>query len=631
MSQKRPVYVHPLIDREIRLIRLLPDSFEAPIHCELFEASLEQPELQYQAISYTWGDASITQCIECNGLDVDVTISLGTALRAFRHPEDVRVVWADAICINQADAEERNRQVSMMGDVYRTASSVLVWLGVNEVDDEDGIRTAFEAMKYVTKLCHCIAEDSGSVDPSIQDLVDVSVAQNVDDILASLEVFYNRPYWKRTWCIQEIYLARELEVWLGPHKVSGAVAGTFTSWFSNKVAKSPTDFPINALLWICSSASQLSVHSADARAVPVKPEGTKIWQDFLQVLSGYRYQQVTDKRDRIYGLLGIADSCEMTVSVKINYNWSYEAIVQDLVKDTISQRGNLGILAYVGGTNQDGNTPSWIPRWDLGLGRMPLNETMYYAGLGGYEDIPKAMFPSKALEISPLWFSKNSVLELPGVVFDHVGALSQQMKPINPIHLNEADHYLDADPVARDWFTKISTELSQTTASRSLDELSQEAVFKLATTLTGGATSLRHMVAYTHLEQLNPLTEIGEQYLKHFWAFAKRRPDPEQPDIDGRHFNYMAARVCMNSHFFVTSEGQVGLAPGGVEVGDVVVVLHGGYYPFLLRKSESVADGYTLVGGKISRYSTAVCVLICSRMLCLRDCQGRCERDARAR
>ena len=95
--------------------------------------------------------------------------------------------------------------------------------------------------------------------------------------------------------------------------------------------------------------------------------------------------------------------------------------------------------------------------------------------------------------------------------------------------------------------------------------------------------------------------------MKQYWAFAKRRPDPERPEIDSREFHSMAARVCMNHRFIVTSEGEMGLAPGGVRVGDVVVVLHEGYYPFILRKSEGDTGGYTLVGGKISRKFDCCC------------------------
>jgi hypothetical protein len=629
MPQNRPIYVRPLIDREIRLIRLLPDSFDAPIRCELFEASLDNAELQYQAISYAWGDAAITQCIECNGLDVDVTVSLGTALRAFRHSEDARIVWADALCINQEDPEERGRQVSMMGDVYRSASKVLVWLGVNEVNDEDAIRTAFQAMEYVTRLCPRIPNATDPEACSTQNLVDAFVAQGVDDVFASFEVFYNRPYWKRTWCIQELWLAREVEVWLGRHMVSGAVSGTFTWWLQRKVARHPDQFPRHVSAWMTTSATQLFRHSEGIQAKAVDMRSEKIAQDFLQLLLVFQNQQVTDKRDKIYGLLGIADACEMTRAIEVDYNRPYEAMIQDFVKDTIRQRGDLGVLAYVDRTAQDGNTPSWIPRWDLGLAKASFNETVYYAGLPLYEKMGKVEFPSGALDVNPVWFAKQDILELPGVVFDHVGEIGQQMKPT--ANFSELYRYLDTDLVAKSWFTAISRKLREEVASAGLDEPPQEAVFHLATTFTGGATSIDGGVVYTHLEQLHPLTEIGDQYMRHFTAFAKRRPDPERPEIDGREFNLMAARACMNHRFIVTSKGIFGLARGGVMVGDIVAVLHGGYYPFILRKSEGATDGYTLIGGKILCHSTVVCVLMCSRMLCLQHRQGRCERDASAR
>lgn len=630
-SRNRYLYVRPLADREIRLIRLLSDSFDAPIHCELFEASLDDTELQYQAISYAWGDASITQCIQCNGLEVDMTVSLGTALQAFRHAEDVRILWADALCVNQEDPEERNSQVSMMGDIYRSASRVLVWLGVNEIHDEDTIRTAFQAMEYVTRLCPRILDISDPEACSTQNLVDAFVAQGVDDVFASFGVFYNRSYWKRTWCIQELWLAREVDVWLGRHMVSGAVSGTFTWWLQRKVARHPDQFPRHVSDWMTTSATQLFRHSEGVRAKAVDIRSLKITPDFLLLMYNYQKQQVTDKRDRIYGLLGIAETCEMTVSVEVNYSRSYEAMIQDFVKDIIRQRGNLGILAYVDSTVQDESMPSWIPRWDLGLAKMPLNETVYYTGSSGLgcEIFPKVEFPLGALDINPVWFAKKDILELPGVMFDHVSEVSQQMRPT--ANFNELYHYLDTDLVARNWFTDMSRQLRKQAASAGWAEFPQEDVFKLATTLTGGATSLDGGVAYTHLEQLHPLTEIGEQYMKQYWAFAKRRPDPERPEIDGREFHFMAARACMNHRFAVTSKGEVCLARGGVKIGDIVVMLRGGYYPFILRKSKGATDGYTLVGGKILFLSTAVYVLMCSRMLCLQNRQGRCERYARAR
>ena len=38
-------------------------------------------------------------------------------------------LFIDAICVDQGSAIERNHQVSMMGDIYRSAAEVIVWLG----------------------------------------------------------------------------------------------------------------------------------------------------------------------------------------------------------------------------------------------------------------------------------------------------------------------------------------------------------------------------------------------------------------------------------------------------------------------------------------------------------------------
>lgn len=61
--------------------------------------------------------------------DVPITKSLRNALRMLRKPTISRLLWIDALCINQADVEERSHQVSFMDEIYREAHTVLIWLG----------------------------------------------------------------------------------------------------------------------------------------------------------------------------------------------------------------------------------------------------------------------------------------------------------------------------------------------------------------------------------------------------------------------------------------------------------------------------------------------------------------------
>ena len=61
-------------------------------------------------------------------------------------------MWIDAICIDQGNATERAQQVSMMADVYAAASSVIIWLGLESVD-QDGYH-AITTMKGAAQSRH---------------------------------------------------------------------------------------------------------------------------------------------------------------------------------------------------------------------------------------------------------------------------------------------------------------------------------------------------------------------------------------------------------------------------------------------------------------------------------------------
>ncbi|KAF2716706.1 HET-domain-containing protein, partial [Polychaeton citri CBS 116435] len=113
----------------IRLLELQPGKAEEALRCSVTEVSLaETPE--YEAISYCWGLEQVADRIICDDETyLPLNQSLSSALRYFRHDQGPRLLWADAICINQLDTDEKSRQVNMMRDVYRQSRRVLIWLG----------------------------------------------------------------------------------------------------------------------------------------------------------------------------------------------------------------------------------------------------------------------------------------------------------------------------------------------------------------------------------------------------------------------------------------------------------------------------------------------------------------------
>ncbi|GAB1311921.1 hypothetical protein MFIFM68171_02131 [Madurella fahalii] len=142
----RPLYRYsPLPAGAIRLLHLMPHGGNrgAPIQCRLVDYSLEGPNEDdtqhhlYEALSYVWGLGNQHACNHYNRHYISieehcsfpVTTNLHAALQRLRSRQLVRVVWVDAICINQADDREKGEQVRRMAEIYSNANRVIVWLG----------------------------------------------------------------------------------------------------------------------------------------------------------------------------------------------------------------------------------------------------------------------------------------------------------------------------------------------------------------------------------------------------------------------------------------------------------------------------------------------------------------------
>ena len=115
-----------------RLVSLLTGAPNDELRCEIDTVDLES-EPAYEAISYVWGLGENKPTIGILGrngnVELEIPANLVAGLRRLRRPLSTRRLWADSICINQDDDEERSQQVRIMGRIYRAATTVLVWLG----------------------------------------------------------------------------------------------------------------------------------------------------------------------------------------------------------------------------------------------------------------------------------------------------------------------------------------------------------------------------------------------------------------------------------------------------------------------------------------------------------------------
>ncbi|KAF2182954.1 hypothetical protein K469DRAFT_584513, partial [Zopfia rhizophila CBS 207.26] len=138
------IYSSVLSKDEMRLIEIGPGSGDDDIKCRLLVTRRETLPV-YRALSYVWGTSSAKRRILCNDIPVDIGENLFQALRQLREDDHNELLWADAICINQADNADKSAQVRIMDEIYKNARLVIAWLG----PVEDSTPKAFE---YIRKI-----------------------------------------------------------------------------------------------------------------------------------------------------------------------------------------------------------------------------------------------------------------------------------------------------------------------------------------------------------------------------------------------------------------------------------------------------------------------------------------------
>jgi hypothetical protein len=190
-------FSYPPLSRKsdtIRLLRLLPGKDDKEIlQCELFEYDLRESDKAthlYEALSYFWGCSAIPKFIVIDGRILGITRNLYKALLRLRDRKFPRIVWVDAVCINQKNENEKEQQIQLIPRIYGQATRVVVWLG-EAADDSD-------------KALEEIRRSGGK--KSIKSLNNERIRQAVLKLL-------ERPWFRRIW-VREGHLTIFIEITL---------------------------------------------------------------------------------------------------------------------------------------------------------------------------------------------------------------------------------------------------------------------------------------------------------------------------------------------------------------------------------------------------------------------------------
>jgi hypothetical protein len=324
---------HPLDSsrQEIRLLHVQGrQNADDVLICTLKTVSLlDDPKPPYKAISYFWAEVSGTATIELNGALVDIPGSAAKVLRQFRLLSSSRILWIDALCINQEDLNERSQQVALMGQVYRSSQGTLAWLGDSDGATERTLRT-------LNRISNEFYNPIYGSDPGISDdrkgteLSDEFDKVLEDDDVQSALDFYRRPWFSRVWVIQEAVLAKTSTCYCGPHTILWNTVCRSTRWLGNFIDRVKREQNFDVIRGMYLAILGLALQNRPTVALihflcTVKPLGC------------------SNARDKFYGIHGLTmlpslgQGFQDKYSVNIDYTKSIPAVFRDITRFAILQ------------------------------------------------------------------------------------------------------------------------------------------------------------------------------------------------------------------------------------------------------------------------------------------------------
>lgn len=331
--------------REIRLLCLEPAAhINTTIRASLCVSSLLK-EPKYEALSYTWGTAQPEEKIELNGEPFPVRENLFAALRRLRDIQNPRILWVDAICINQDSLSERRNQVLLMGHIYRQADGVVIWLGEMTVDLIVGTSLL---RSFVSNTWHHTRSELAKRHYSMNYFkkyfigpiaMEERMEYSQEHAHGEIRELLDRPWWRRVWIIQEAVLARQVKLICGTETIEWddldkiPQGGTLSK---NKITA--FGYRIDPLFsWPDASYQAIS-----------RLRSTKLSQgnraSIYDLLYDFRSSECTDPRDRIYAFLGLAGDIDGADLVP-NYAQSVSEVYINTARALISHHKHLRVLS----------------------------------------------------------------------------------------------------------------------------------------------------------------------------------------------------------------------------------------------------------------------------------------------
>ena len=531
-------YLPMKADREIRLLYLDPGSSKSRLACSLKIVPLSKTPI-YEALSYTWGKLVFPASMKCSPSgQLCITENLNVALCHLRLKDRIRVLWVDAICINQQDIVERSQQVSLMREIYEGADHVIVWLG----KDNGNAKLAFERLQDVPEYTDRVWKPG---------VFGVLTRVRGPEAEAALVNLLKRGWFQRIWVIQELVCARKATIMCGNQSMEWVRFQGFVG-----------------MLYAVGNYNRKGVNDPVYNLIQMRHENERRrlgkQSSLLYLLSAFRSCEASDPRDKIFALVGIADQ-QTTAACTPDYSKDVFEICRNLASHLIITERNADILAFCVAPHKGQYLPlpSWVPDWS----RPQINNASPQSMPGAYNASAGTSLKGRI---------DSNTLSLDGVMLNRV------------VILDGGEESYRIFKQSRNYAQRDLTAYVRTLVANVGDEhrLDRQQLLLVCTRYykdTLIMTDIRNREFFDTWPKFLT-TEIKD--------FYNNSHDPKNRTIEGNLQNALHD-AAIGRTFCLFDDRRVGWVPRSAKVGDRIAIFLGGTVPILLRPS---GNDYNVLG-----------------------------------
>lgn len=575
--------------RHIRVLQLDPGTSEDLISLSLIPASFDSLA-HFEALSYTWGDATVDrQTVLCGGRLLNIGRNLHSALRHLRLADRGRLLWADAICINQNDIEERNQQVQLMAQIYSTASRTLIWLGEETTENS----MAFPALERFFRASSIIdwdrILDTGRADNRFVGLIHQTFGSPLAPEMTQIGRLLSLPWFSRKWIVQELLLSAEPILVLGHRQAPWEHLKCFIRYVSA--------YKVEVFLMVPRPddprPSKYFRHAGTLELGMFLRRGAPS-SSLLQYATMFCFFSCKDPRDHVIGLLGTADDVSPADMAKFaDYNRPAAEIFLLFAKWCILEQGSLGILSLKTLLPPESSTlPSWAPDLEMlsaGHPTIPLYQTTF------------SRASSKSKVVASL--SQGNLLSLRGRILDRIIKVgTREMTRVD----DESIHQEPDSQAALAYVQHPAKFLDEIEEMYSWPDEAQALKGGLPSYFAAGLTTWFRAIAFSKKRKAFLRALLGDienkSSLGHLAGFEHalrgcRMIGGMVPGTDAFQIlaTFLTARalrweIDLNQffcrYFCRTEKTRFGWVPRSAKEGDLICVFDGGATPYVIRRTE---------------------------------------------